>query len=1036
MSGMNEQDMRNVVNACAALYGGDKDANKIKEANTFLTEWQCAESAWATASEILSRANLDDTAPTNVATVSFAAQTLRTKILYDVNDLSTQEQMTYLRTALFQSMARLRDRAPFGSALTQLCLALCGLAIHMDEFWPDLIQSLFRDLGAQTANYVILLDLLRFMPEENKNKRLLTDSEKRKRNRRRLHESMPQVFQFLQTIEMPTTAAKVKVLECFSAWTKFSDDPADLFSGSNSLLVPCFSYLGDPELGSVASDVIVEGLDLFREKDLQQALAQEGSREAACVAPIMSSVLNLRPQFEAALSASDPSIGDQDDVLRRFIRVIATAGEALVQVIARNPAQYNQFLELLVLCLKVPVPHLANIVVDFWLTLTDTFAGATSNSYEMQPPQSASTIEQTEKLYKHLFGVLLEVSIVPHQDIKNPFEDADEDWERFRWEGVRSLGSTITEYELVRRGEVFQLLVQSLKQESARLAPAGVSGGGGSSSSTAPNGASRDQVHLKLEAHFFLLQVVAMCFHIDPEHSAYPAMIELLTFLPNLIQSEPAQTDNRYYLEFCQHSALGLIDTMAGNLGDVSEELMQANLNCVCQVLLADGAKKSKDKQRAAGYAFSRICNRHRSNLVKYLPQLLSVYGNSLELLPLKIHLEVTRGLTEVLMELEDLHTFREALEKMIVPLVNGLRHENVTPPQLGEIVDRLVMLMDHTDMERMHAMPGFAEALGGAFLTTLYPTVNRICHNHPTEEDLIEKITRFQKHALRKMPRVFKQVLPTYIETITVCFEKKLLSSWLYASEYVVSEYGNDPEVLPALAQLFERMGKAALPALMAMRDDDLNAELIEDFYGMYGRYAKCAPAVVYNSETLKPSLDLLPKCLLVTYHNALESQLGFLENMLREKNFQVTTSGPLNPMLMNHPGSPQPPGPAMLPGQFLLQCYGQQVILSMLRCAVINNSERIRDAWPTFLTELRFGAQEYQMDQQYRDWLAHGIDSVLPWRKFASEKEVTNWLHALQWRNIDPNDQYSRHGKDNAEKAWKQIWFRIGQLQARRKK
>lgn len=43
------------------------------------------------------------------------------------------------------------------------------------------------------------------------------------------------------------------------------------------------------------------------------------------------------------------------------------------------------------------------------------------------------------------------------------------------------------------------------------------------------------------------------------------------------------------------------------------------------------------------------------------------------------------------------------------------------------------------------------------------------------------------------------------------------------------------------------------------------MNAELIEDFYGMYGRYAKCVPEIVYGSATYGPALELAPKCIMV---------------------------------------------------------------------------------------------------------------------------------------------------------------------------
>lgn len=131
----------------------------------------------------------------------FCTQTLRTKVQLDVNDLDSREKCEYMRSMLFQHMAKFRDAPAFSAALKQLCLALCGLAIHMDELWPDFIESLLNEFGGKVENFALLLDILKFLPEENKNKKLLVDAQKRKNNARRLEDNMSKVFGFIQGIE-------------------------------------------------------------------------------------------------------------------------------------------------------------------------------------------------------------------------------------------------------------------------------------------------------------------------------------------------------------------------------------------------------------------------------------------------------------------------------------------------------------------------------------------------------------------------------------------------------------------------------------------------------------------------------------------------------------------------------------------------------------------------------------------------------------------------------------------------------------------
>lgn len=84
--------------------------------------------------------------------------------------------------------------------------------------------------------------------------------------------------------------------------------------------------------------------------------------------------------------------------------------------------------------------------------------------------------------------------------------------------------------------------------------------------------------------------------------------------------------------------------------------------------------------------------------------------------------------------------------------------------------------------------------------------------------------------------PQTFKTLLPAYMEMIALCFERKPLSSWLYAAEYSGQEYGQDPDLIVPIKTLFERLSKAAYQTLreQAAKPDGMNVELLEDFYGM----------------------------------------------------------------------------------------------------------------------------------------------------------------------------------------------------------
>lgn len=123
-----------VIGACQTLYGPTATPEERKKANEFLTKWQCTEGAWEAALQVLSKCEPSDTNKNSVSVAFFAASSLRNKTSLDVNDLNTKEKMEFLKNSLFQQMLRFQNQQEYSTVLHQLCLALCGLAIHMDRW--------------------------------------------------------------------------------------------------------------------------------------------------------------------------------------------------------------------------------------------------------------------------------------------------------------------------------------------------------------------------------------------------------------------------------------------------------------------------------------------------------------------------------------------------------------------------------------------------------------------------------------------------------------------------------------------------------------------------------------------------------------------------------------------------------------------------------------------------------------------------------------------------------------------------------------
>merc|ERR1740117_1076567 len=123
-----------------------------------------------------------------------------------------------------------------------LAIAIADLAIQMDDAWPNVVESIFERFGHNPDRYATLLEIVRMLPEENMNYKLMTDTNKRNSSRDRFEKATPEVIRFLLGLQCPTPQAKRKVLECFLSWIKFTNlQAADL--AQNSMIPDCFRYV-------------------------------------------------------------------------------------------------------------------------------------------------------------------------------------------------------------------------------------------------------------------------------------------------------------------------------------------------------------------------------------------------------------------------------------------------------------------------------------------------------------------------------------------------------------------------------------------------------------------------------------------------------------------------------------------------------------------------------------------------------------------------------------------------------------------------
>ena len=395
---------------------------QIKEATTWLEQFQATTEAWQVADQLLAQPADGSTAVSTPVHI-FAAQTMRTKIQYDWPELPPESHAS-LRASLLAHILR------FGvgpqAVLTQLSLAVGVLALHMDEWHStvvtDLITSLTTPPEQAMAKLPCLLELLTVLPEEAENYKVGVLPRSRENFRAMLRTNSPQVFQLLgevckQCQSQANTAEGQALLErmlrATATWLRHHAPESDQLAAL-PVLPFCFDALGLEPVFDAASDMIVELVHTA-------AAAEEAPH---LVPPIAERVLTLVARYDNAVAAEDI------ESARAYCRIFAEAGEQFLRVLIRQPEQWALPMARAVLRgAEHPEPEVAEITFNFWYVLSEELAGSGRMLSESERPVAKALFAPLFLQVVHALRVLIELP----EDSDGWAPDMQDDFKRFRY---------------------------------------------------------------------------------------------------------------------------------------------------------------------------------------------------------------------------------------------------------------------------------------------------------------------------------------------------------------------------------------------------------------------------------------------------------------------------------------------------------------------------------------------------------------------------------------------------------------------------
>ena len=808
-------DQNKLALLLSTLYSST-DNESIQIASKQLNDWQQTVDAWAQADQLLSAQGLQS------EFYYFFAQTLKTKIQYDMYQLPATSHIS-LRDSLIQKLLAVAHSSAAKATRKQLCLAISDLTIQATGVWSTAIPDLVNLLQADHLGE--LLEILKLIPEETENLKLMTETENRNQSRHKCLEYYYSVLELLSSkfVVNPPTEIRQGILACFLAWLKFDSPPIQYSLVDSPVIKYCLNELSNIspsnlDINETVVEIlteIVETASTYRNRTHHNPLIEH------TIFPQISLVVSklLGTDLQAELESDE-------EALKAVVRLLVVTGEGMMTKIANEymtSAEIQQFLLILIKVFGLQSLELSELCCPFFEDfLTATASGQGGNI-------QSSVVH--DKLFESLV-IRLDVTTEPSFNGTDPFGSVDSDFFQFRTNSLISLLYVLSR-DFLGRSTGTERLVRGLIHHAS----------GNNGSMTVQEGfalAIKDQ-----------LNPIS-----DPSVSVMTAIDFMIEALPGWIDVSTVHACTLVDA-FKRRGLLAMI----GSLGSWfrTEAQLFKIIDVLAQVLIRP-AVAHRSIHLSAATSFRDLCfNTHCRNLIVAnngaVESVTKLFNQTIGHLHTREHSLVTEGITSVLSACADDAVFNNLMRSLIlIPLIQSLDAYRASSDlaNTGMVIDRLTAVV--RSVTRLRPGSSRYTMVGELIVSSLWPSLAGAMETFRSDSELVEKGCRLIKHSLRTVPEVFKRLLIPLGQLLIRDFSATQHSSYLYTAEVLVQEYGQDAEVRPALTELFRSLASDGVRITQqritsSQFGQDTVDELIEDLYGMIERFLRFSPTIVVKS-------------------------------------------------------------------------------------------------------------------------------------------------------------------------------------------
>eukprot|EP00922_Rhytidocystis_sp_ex-Travisia-forbesii_P018455 GHVS01027393.1.p1 GENE.GHVS01027393.1~~GHVS01027393.1.p1 ORF type:complete len:1007 (-),score=187.88 GHVS01027393.1:293-3313(-) len=891
--------MDEVVKALDTLYSAT-NRDQRHAADKWLREWQKSSETWQVATAMLSDTNQAEEVS------CFAAQTLRSKIMYDFVELPAHVHET-LCGSLLGFVTKFHESQ---RVLTMLSLALADLSLQTARSWASPVRTLLARFGDQQLDQWMIKALLlmfKHLPEENHNRRVMADHSAREAHRLVLQKDKEVVFGFLTEIVRPRaeTAGGLMAgaLDCWKSWISNVDvSPTDVYK--SPFFHDCFkivlcstTHLSTPQpLGDDSSDRCLledsarECLSAVLRRLNSVAWSQGGcdgtdlSREA-----IVNECLNQFAGAHATMFVDSALQADDVEALSVLTDLCVQVAVVHVHRFITELQTDHRLQAILTMLMKVATACTYSLAAGvrgdvgglwFWSRLSDEICAyrnkqndetRTAPAAEERGGGGVGAVDNHEQqgvcdsnvaalvgLYERLAEVALSHCVATCEELSS--------------DGY--IGDDFTEY---RKG-----MIDCVRDCCEVLGPVAVANKVLDKFASAD--ASLETYKFVREASLFILAQVIR--EVRGEPAAMPKMFLLVDNCADLLKLAPPEdaleiTCRVTSVHLMADSILWMRDRPAALSRVVNQLIGQA-------VFAADRC----DRLRVESIrAFKDICVALGPSLHDMLDALCNVaregrcsgegVGTAHE-----VQFCLLEGISIVASSLPDDSMFLHVLESLCKPLIAELKANASDASHVAMTLDCLAIILKDV-IPGVRRCKSRGDLMCAFVLSTLWPLLEALLSQFAANSDRVaERCIRCLKHSVRCIEHRVQPLVPEIVRVVVSCAAAELHSCYLYCAEYMAKELQNVPEVQPLLNDLFNDLSNRALSVLEQHRDR-LNDYplLVEDCFGMFIRYLNFCPHIATKSPHLPRALKLCEEGIYQDRKDSVSTVFVFLDNIVRGK-------------------------------------------------------------------------------------------------------------------------------------------------------